>query len=298
MDEQGIHPMNITTFFENFYARERDLSPQSTRQLRMSLGFFTRLHGDIELDSLSHRHLNDWAILKRDDWASKTLKRRVADVLAIWNYAYEIEFTNNKPDTRRVRSVRVAKRVPDAWTLEELERMIASALTFRALLPNGVARGDVLVAAVCSGFYSGLRASDLFRLTRDQLIESGTAVQQAKRRGDEVLVRIPDWFTKWLDQAYPSKVVEVVAWPHGREYFYDAWDKMLKHAGMKTGPREKLQKIRRTTVTYGEAEQLGFGAQLAGHAPGTRTTYESYADPRIIMAASERIRSLPRLKLA
>lgn len=290
--------MMIEDFFESVYVVERDLSSESIRQLRMSLRFFIRLHGQVMLDELNHRHLNEWAIFHREGWAPKTLKRRIADVLAVWNYAYEVEATQNRPDTRRIRSVRTPKRVPDAWTIGDLERMITSAVTFRDVLSNGAMRGDVLIAAICAGFYSALRADDLFRLLRVQLSESGSAVQQAKRRGDEVLVRIPDWFRAWIDSAYPANIREVVAWPYGREYFYDAWDKMLSRANMPTGPREKLQKIRRTSVTYGEAEQLGFGAALAGHAPGTRTTYESYADPRIIMSESSRKRNLPRLKLA
>ena len=285
--------MELRAFFETIYLDERDLAQQSARQLRLSLNHFIRFCGyEVLIDRLDHSHLNRWCS-SISHLSPRTIKRRLQDVLCVWDYAYSVGVTENAPNRKRVRSVRISKRLPEAWTLEQLRSMTNSAATFTDVLPNGVIRGNALTAAICTGFYSALRASDLMRLSRCQVASGVGAVQQAKRRGDEVLVRLPEWFIAWINEAYPKKETRIVAWPHRLEYFYDAWDKMLLRANLPIGRTEKLQKLRRTSVTYGELAQRGFGAQLAGHAPGTRTTYDSYADPRILLGESTI--SLPRI---
>lgn len=68
---------------------------------------------------------------------------------------------------------------------------------------------------------------------------------------------------------------------------------MLRAAGLPDDSKQGLQKLRRTGVSHGEAVEPGYGAKLAGHRPGSRVTYDSYADPRIIN--SGKMNRLPKL---
>lgn len=275
--------MNILKFFRTVYVRERALMPESERQLSMSLRLFEQQLGPIDLDCLSHEHLNRWQRENPRGWSPKTMKRRVLDVLAVWTYAYVIGATENQPNRLRVRPVRVPTRIPNAWTMQDLQTMLTACEQFTTYLPNGVQRGMLLRATILVGFYSALRATDLFTLRRDQLSADGSPVPQHKKHGSQVLCIIPDWVIDEIDARYPADVELVVAWPYRRETFYALWRKMLVAAKLPTGPRHGLQKLRRTAVSHGEAIARGFGAQLAGHAT-TRVTYASYVDPRILQS--------------
>lgn len=276
--------MTLHTFLD-IYIDERALRPESERQLRMSVGKFIDYAGDLPIDSLSHAQLNAWQRDNPAGWSPKTMKRRMADVLAVWTYAYRVGVTENLPDRQRVRPVRVPAKIPESWTIAELQTMLAACERYESYLPNGVRKAVLLKTVVCVGFYTALRAADLFCLHRKDLSVSGVPVQQQKKRGDDVLVVVPEWVIEMLNEHYPADVELVVAWPYRREHFYAAWKQMLRDAGLPYGPAHGLQKLRRTAISYGESLERGFGSTMAGHAT-QKTTYRHYVDPRILRMAS------------
>lgn len=256
--------------------------PQSKRQLEMSVRLFCAQTGVYRLDALTHTLLNTWIDTNPRGWSPKTMRRRVGDVLSVWTYAYRIGATENSPQRLRVKSVRVPRRLPRAWSMDELQAMLAVARQFRLYLPNGVRRCDLLRAMILVGFYSALRPADLRTIRRDQLSPAGVPVSQAKKYGCEVLVRIPAWVIEEIDAGYPPDATLVYAWPHSHVAFYRLWKRMLTAAGLPNQKTEGLQKLRRSAVTYGELQQPGYGARLAGHAANSSVTYASYADPRLL----------------
>lgn len=279
--------MTLGDFTESVYLRERALRPNSARQIRMSVQLFAEFIGkDISIAELDHHLLNDWAENNPREWAPKTMKRRVADVLAVWTYAYAIGETENQPNRLRIRHIRIPRQLPVAWTIDDLQAMLDASNRFDRYLHNGVPQFALLRAMINVGFYSALRASDLMRVRRHELSSSGLGVAQEKKHGSEVFVVIPQWVIDEIDETYPRTVVEVFAWPHSKVSFYDLWHRMLRVAGLPCGKREGLQKLRRTAVTYGELAQTGYGSRLAGHSPGSAVTYRSYADPRVLQAKS------------
>lgn len=278
----AVRAMLLKRFLWDVYFPERHLKPESRRQLAMSIDAFLEFAGDVTLNDLSHEILNHWIETNPRGWAARTIRRRVADVITVWGYAYAIQATENAPNTRRVRRIRIARRLPDAWTLNQLDAMCKAAESETRYLPNGVRICDLLKATIYVGFYSALRAADLQQIRRGELSPHGVFVPQAKKHGDEVLVTIPQWVIEFIDDQYPVEIERVWAWPYRREYFYRVWNENVAKAGLQPGKRSGLQKLRRTSVTYGEAAKSGYGALLAGHKPGSPVTYHSYADPRII----------------
>lgn len=158
---------------------------------------------------------------------------------------------------------------------------------FGEYMRNGVLLGDAIYAVICVGFYTALRADDLLALRRDELSPRGVPIGQAKKRGDEVIVRVPQWFIEWTERHYPATVALAVAWPYSRPTLYSHWKRMLRIACLSASSRDGLQKLRRTAVSHGEAARLGYGATLAGHAPGSAVTARSYVDPRIVEDARD-----------
>ena len=275
--------MRLSEFLRDVYVPEHDLLPGSVRQLRMSIAAFSELVGDLSIDSVSHAHLNQMASENRRSWKPRTLKRRILDVLAVWTYAYRIGMTDNRPDRLRIRCIRVPRREPQAWTLDELKRMYDAAGQFRRFLHNGVREGSLLRSTLLVGFHSALRAADLMRILRSELAPIGCAVPQQKKRGAEVIVRVPSEVIDYVDSEYPDDVSKVFAWPYRREHFYARlWHRMLNAAGLPCGREHGLQRLRRTAITHAEAMHAGWGAKLAGHEPGSRVTWASYIDKRLL----------------
>lgn len=289
--------MLFQEFFEDVYSSERNLRSESIRQLAMSVRIFVDFIGrNPHLDELNHKSLNDWVSENPRNWSAKTLKRRVCDILSIWSYAYSIEATENKPNRMRIRKPRSPRKIPDAWTLEQLKSMMMAAESFGTYMPNGVRKSDLLKSIILVGYHTVLRPSDVARLLRSQLVPDGEPVPMEKRLGDEVLVRTPNYVVEFIDRQYPKDVTKVFAWPYRREHFYQGiWKPMLRKAGLPDTKRDGLQKLRRTGVSHGESIERGYGASLAGHRPGSRVTYDSYVDPRVV--DSERTNRLPRLLL-
>src|SRR5690606_2400623 len=151
--------------------------------------------------------------------------------------------------------IRCPRRIPEAWSLEELGRMYESAGTFDRYLPNGVQQSALLRAVLCVGYYSALRRSDLLVIQRAQLSPVGQPIPQHKKRGTEVLVAIPPDVNQEIDETYPRQIERVFAWPHRIEGFYSLWARMLERAGLPYGREHGLQKLRRTAVTHAEARR-------------------------------------------
>ncbi|MCA9198912.1 MAG: site-specific integrase [Planctomycetales bacterium] len=153
-------------------------------------------------------------------------------------------------------------------------------------------RGDLLRFIILVGFYTGLRRADLLSLRRSQLHPVGMPVPQSKRRGDEVLVRVPQWVVQEIDERYPPAFVQLFPGCSCQAWFSMWWNRLLTEAGLPTGKREGLQKLRRTSVTHAEAAQRGAGSVMAGHENG-RTTHRFYIDPRI---AGHNVPDMPDLR--
>jgi integrase len=292
--DHGVFAVKLSEFFEKIYIEERSLKSESERQLRMSIQLFNEFAGNIDLEEMSHKTLNRWTLENPRNWSPKTMRRRVADIISVWTYAYATETTNNRPDTIRIRRVRLPHRYPRAWTVADLSRICTAAESFKTFLPNGVRIGSFLRTVVYVGFYSALRVNDLYHFRRDQMSPLGQFVAQEKKHDSEVLVSIPQWVIDFVNTEYPSEIELVWAWPYSHEHFYAKWKECLSFAGLPVGRKEGLQKLRRSAVSYGEAVRVGYGAQLAGHAPTSRITYDHYADPRIV--AQHRGNLLPDLR--
>lgn len=275
--------MRLREYLMDVYVRERTLAATTKRQYQITVNLFYKFCEQFglstRLDELSHEHLNLWRDENPRQWAPKTMRRRIDDIAGIWKHAYRTGVTDNRPDVYRIGRVRVPKKIPVAWTTDELDSMLTALENepyFARYLINGVRRSSALKAVIYVGFYSALRPSDLLGLKLWQIKEH-SAVNQAKKN-TEILISIPQWTVDFIQREYPSSVTDL--WEFSSEHFYDLWKRLLPAAGLPSGATEGLQKLRRTAVSYGERVRLGYGSQLAGH-DNPRTTRNHYDDPRI-----------------
>jgi hypothetical protein len=196
----------LIEFFDQVYLPERDLLPESWRQLRMSLEAFEEFAARLTIDKLHHAQLNRWPDENprgRSPKDGQAPRGRRASRLGV---CLSCRRDRERPDRLRIRLVKVPRRIPDAWSLDKLRTLYDAADGLCRYMPNSVKHGDQLRAVINVGSYNDLCAADLMTLCRADLSPNGRPVEQQKKRGAHVLVVIPQFVIDEINRTYPPEV--------------------------------------------------------------------------------------------
>jgi len=170
-----IAPISLRAFAGQ-YALEHGLVTSSANVILYAIASFERsLDRTASLNDLFHELVNDWLgdlLAGQLDRSTIHTYRRI--LLVVWRAAAEGGLI---PAPCRVRKVRVPTKLPRAWTLPELRRLLEFAAKSR--------RPDYWRAFILVGYETGLRLSDLLALNADQLRDC--MVVTAQRKTGEVV---------------------------------------------------------------------------------------------------------------
>jgi integrase len=276
----------IADYLQSVYLPPRlDLAAGSAEQLRIAIRRFSVWLGrEAQLPDLAPDTLLAWMqALRADGLAPATINSRRLSLLAIWNDAAERGLI--PPPPRRLPRLRVPDRTPEAFTLDEMRRLmeacrrvpglwggVPAALCWQlaiSVLWDTAARVGSLLAArmtdvdlerclwhVPAEAVKGRRADRLFRLHPDTV----------------ALIResVTDWPPREL--LFPFPWGERQVWRHlGR---------ILQDAELPTDRRHKFHCVRRSSESYAAA-QIGIAgaAELVGHSE--QVARRHYVCPRI-----------------
>lgn len=269
--------MTLRAFLENYYLREKQLAPQTQRQMRMAVAAFDKWAGrEVRFYELREL-LNEWLRSTEGSHKPKTIKNRRGYIVSLWSYAAECGRASDPPVTR-IRKVRVPKPVPDAWTHAELAAMFDACTLTPNYFPNGIPVGPFLRALIMVGYDTGLRGQDLFLLRFDALQAQIRMVQQKTGWGH--IAPLGEDTLEAIAETVPPRRELVFPWPYRRETFHLYWTRMLRRAGLPTGRRECLQKLRRTSASHLARENPGAVMRHLGHKDPSMAP-KHYIDPRI-----------------
>ena len=198
---------------------------------------------------------------------------------ALWNHAADLRLIDKRPT---IRPFKEPERIPLAWLIEELRRLLRSCAATPGLI-DGIPAGNWWLALHWVWWSTGERCSAAMRIkTGDVNLERG-----------EILIRAEDRKGKTRDALYKllPQAVETVAaiWSRDRKYlfpfpwspgtFYHRYTKILLRAGLPTDRWSKPQRMRRSFASHLEANG-GNATEALGHST-RRVTRRSYLDPRI-----------------
>lgn len=279
MQSKEFHTLTLAEYFAKVYCLERALKPESIRQVRMSIRAFDRWHGRAaHLEELADELVNQWILASGEQWAPKTLRRRRCDIIGLWRYANETRHVTTMPE--RVRPVKVPKRVPQAWSRDEVRAILRACRLLTDYFPTGVQRGKFWSAFVRTGYDTALRLSDLLALKKSRIGEAGKLVVLQEKTQVEHVCRLRDTTIAAIADTYPPDRELVFPWSYSREQFWYHWRKLLESAGLPSGRTEGPQKLRRTSASHLEAVAPGAATAHLGHkTPGMAKAH--YIDPRI-----------------
>lgn len=201
------------------------------------------------------------------------------NLLAIWRFAARKKFLDHWPD---VKPEIEPKRIPRAWTQDELGRLVESCRQEIGFI-SGIPAADWWVAIHLVAWDSGERITPLLTLTWGCVDLSGgwlhvPAEMRKGKRADRVYRLAPDTVVA-LKRIREQKRSLVFPWDLNRNYLWNKYEPILERAGLPTDRLSKFHRMRKSVASHCEARG-GNATELLGHS--SRKVTMAYLDPRIV----------------
>ena len=258
------------------------------RSEKTKLHYYRALNAFAEMigDKPRLSDLNRERIVKFMSWiresrgiCAETINCHRKNLVAIWQWAFNQKLVNRLPMVERMP---VPKRIPKAFTVNELERLMDACGRIRGET-NGMQNSVLLKTVIALVMDTGVRAGELFSFKWEWIDWTGgwIHVPAEYRKGGMYDARyglLGDtlvWLKSFKKDYGPIFNCESVP-----GNYYDLWDQLLREAGIQVNRRNKTQCLRRTFATLIEAG--------GGHAPtalGVKVVEmvrKHYLDPSMI----------------
>lgn len=277
--------MRIDKYFEEIYRPKKlwGKSLNTSRLYRLSIKSFERTLGrPANLADLTNenvmRHMERVLALGR---SKATANKDREQLLVIWRHACRQRILKDWPDVpKAIEPV----RTPEAWLAEDLEALLAAARRQTGTIgsaPAGVFWESLirlcLDTAERIGAVMGLTWDDLERdwLTVRAELRKGSKRDKRYQLSSETLRLLTE--LKKFNGNKPT----IFHWPLHPTYIWAKYGQVVKAAGLPSGRKCKLHRLRKTTASIAHA--CGLNAQeLLDHQE--RRTTASYLDPRFTRA--------------
>lgn len=261
--------------FAAAYGLAHDVAPATVQQLRFAAAALDKWHGSpVALEALADDLLNRWINQRLADGKSRrTVKGQRGAILTLWRAAREEGLIDSEP--KRVKLVKAPQTLPEAWDLQQLAHLLATADTAAGKFPNGIKRAAYLRAWLLVGYYSCFRPCDLRQLRWEHIGDGGACVLTQEKTGWPVLRHLPP---------DAMAALEAIRWESPycfpvRKKTHNYWWEWLTRTAKVKGTQKWL---RRTGATQCERQQPGSAMGALGHkTPGL--AWRHYIDPRHLM---------------
>jgi len=273
-------PVTVGDYAEG-YGLLRDVKPSTLEQYQIVARTFERwAGGPVLLSDLDELLVSRWLQAYSATVAAATVRAKRTTLLVLWRAAADDGLC--RPPSRRIRAVRTSapRTLVEAWTIDEVELLLAAARGLRRPHRCGLPRSTWWDLAIRVAWDSGLRWGDLVRLEVSAIRPDGTATVIQSKTGRPVTFRLSSTTLDALRaslEIVPRRLV--CPWPSTREAFTRQAKRLVGLAGIRAGTWKWLRRASGTDV---EAQRAGSGGAHLGHAPGSRVFAESYGDQAIL----------------
>jgi integrase len=257
--------------FVRRYSQDRDLREGTTEHLFYTcLSLQKYVDRIVMLKELSAEMINGWIEARlKGGLARKTLHGQRADLVAMWRGAAEMGLA---PPVEKVRTLRVPPVIPRAWTADEFHLLLAAAQQTTGSFSCGVRRPTLLKAVLLTGFYTGLRPTDLLSLRTADLTPTGRMLVVQRKTQHPIDVTLPPDCLAAIRATHPED--RELLFPLSR-FLLGAWVRILRR---KAGCQGSPKWLRRTGATRCEQTQPGSAMAYLGHKTHG-LAYKHYVDP-------------------
>lgn len=255
------------------YVGSRDLSPGYQDQLRYQARALDRAGiqttGELTAENLNAA-INQW---KSEGRTAETLRSRRRMSITLGEFASD-EGLGPLFVRRKVMSLRRPARIPTAWTLEEVRRLLGEAEALVGSYSHGIARAAYWSSYIRAAWDTGLRGCDLRAIEREAIPPSGRVLRVQQKTGARVWLQFRETTLEAIAAAYPPH--RSLIWPFWarREQWSVEARKLVRAAGLSGA----IGRLRHSCGTAVEVEHPGRGHERLGN---TRQVFERhYYDER------------------
>lgn len=224
-----------------------------------------------------------------DDNLARVMSRVIADgrspgtanclmskLRALWEFAARRGLVEHFPTIRKIQGYR---RVPVAWTKEQLAALFRAIRTTPGRI-EGLRASDWWMALHCILWDTGLRIGSAMRLEwSDVDFTTGTLLVRAetqKQKADQRFKLHPDTLAVLTLIRRPAG--KMFPWDRGYSTLWHHYGQLLRRAGLPHGRRDKFHRMRRSVASWFEACG-GDATALLGHS--SRGVTLAYLDETI-----------------
>ena len=234
------------------------------------------LHRPALLSDLNEEILSAFLLWFCEGRSLITVQKERSRLLALAGYAQKKGLLSAVPD---VMTIRAYSRVPEAYSKEQIARLVAAAREMSGEI-CGIPASLFFVALFLVAYDTAARSGAIWSLAwtdyRPDLPGLLFRAEVQKQKADQLL-KISEQTREAILRIRRPIFPRIFMWPLSESMRYYWVRKILKLAGLPHGRRDQLQRIRRTSLTM--FHNLGGDAtRQAGHSTDA-VTRKHYLDP-------------------
>lgn len=262
----------------NRYVDSRDLCRGTVAWLTMIVARFARYNGGaIDADHFRAEIVSAWltSMVSEGALSRTTIKDYRRGLLILWRWGYDQGHLPHPP--LGVKPIKAPLPVPRGWSAAQVNLLLEHAAKMKGSYRCGVPRALFFAALIRAAWDSGLRLSDLLRLTTSHYNTDGYGAIVQGKVGHPVMFRLRHTTLAAIDAIRPNSREFIFGGVVSRTKFFRALKRMTTAAGLSGG----LKRIRKGGASSVERFQPGHGRRYLGHkSSGIAERY--YLDPTII----------------
>jgi len=282
--------ITLSDYLHQVYVPSKlDLSPGTVQQYEIAIRVFERWAGDtLSIRDLDESFLRQFLAVYSQSNAPPTVNKKRQLLLTLWTHAYEEDIADRPPRLRKVPRAREPRRIPEAWTPEEVGRLLAATGRLFREPESSWWRAGLLFL-----YDTGCRVSEALRMQEGDLDATKrlAVFRQTKTGVDRLRELHPETVEAWLS-VHPGSGPPW-PYPYSRSWMTVCMSRLCGVARIRYGQGKGgcFQKLRHTSGTLVDAN----GGEGHTHLGNSRAVFERhYKDPRFFASQLDK---LPRPRL-
>lgn len=269
--------MTLSALLALYRRHHLDLCPRTIEELDRTVRQFGK---DRPIEELTDESVLGFMAGFSAGRSPVTVNGKRRDLLALWRFAHRKRLVPIGP--LDVPKLREPTHVPRAWTVADVETLVAYARTLPGMVAAVPAK-HWWPALVLTIYWSGARISSVMAVrTADYFPGDRYFVSRREKNGRERVYWLADQAIAAIAPVYDPTRPTLFVWDHCRRWLFGRFRRIVEGSGLKAskGGRDLFHRLRRTCLSYCAALDLAIAQQQAGHSRPD-TTVKHYIDPTI-----------------
>lgn len=180
--------------------------------------------------------------------AARTVNNNRSSILTLWRFAHRHGYTETPvPDSRDILKLPETRRLPEAWSIQEMSAILSATATARTL-PGWDARH--WRALILVSYDTGHRLSSLLSAKKEDLSALGFLIVRETKQKRETVHKLHADTIAAIDALPEHRLL--FPWRLSIKSIHPEYKKILKAADppLPCGRRDLFQRLRRTSATH------------------------------------------------